>query len=187
LLEALLLHLLNGRQIRLIHVDRVESEYLVDCGPARTGTGRIDVLAEGCWEEKRKEVSWLLVIEAKIDAEESEEQLAQYDDWLERRYPQPTEVIRVFLTPDGRAPRTSLAEWLILKFSDLASIFRRVSGLQDKPGYHYLRYYLTGVLRDICGLPVPISSYCQNPYAAIDYLRAVLGADKAEDTHGESR
>ncbi|MFI5366206.1 MAG: PD-(D/E)XK nuclease family protein [Candidatus Binatia bacterium] len=77
LLNALLLHLLEGRRIRLTRVDRVESE-------VRTDAGRIDVLAKGRWEEMGKEVSWLLVIEAKIDAEEGEAQLSQYDDWLER-------------------------------------------------------------------------------------------------------
>ncbi len=187
LLEALLRYLLKGRQIRLTHVDQVKSEYLVDYGPARTESGRIDVLAKGRWEEMGKEeVSWLLVIEAKIDAEESEEQLSQYDDWLER-CPQPTEVIRVFLTPDGRAARTSSAEWQVLKFVELASVFRRVSGLQDTPGYHFLRYYLTGVLKDIYRLPVPISSDCENPYPAVDYLKSVLGIGETEDGYGQIR
>lgn len=186
LLEALLRHLLKDRQIRLTHVDQVESEYPVDYGPARTEVGRIDVLAKGRWEEMGKEVSWLLVIEAKIDAEEGEEQLSQYDDWLER-YPEPIEVLRVFLTPDGRAPQTSSAEWQVLKFVDLASVFRRVSGLQDRPGYHFLRYYLTGVLRDICRLPVPISSHSKNPYTAVDCLKSVLGIGETEDGYGQSR
>jgi hypothetical protein len=186
LLEALLRHLLKGRRIRLTHVDQVESEYLVDYGPGRTEVGRIDVLARGRWEELGKEVSWLLVIEAKIDAEEGEEQLSQYDVWLER-YAQPIEVLRVFLTPDGRAPRTSSAEWQVLKFVDLASVFRRVSGLQDRPGYHFLRYYLTGVLRDICGLPAPISLDCENPYTAVEYLKSVLGIGETEDAYGQSR
>jgi len=186
LLEALLRHLLKGRRIRLIHVDQVESEYPVDYGPARTEAGRIDVLAKGRWEETGKEVSWLLVIEAKIDAEEGEEQLSQYDDWLER-HAQQTEVLRVFLTPDGRKPLTGSPEWQVLKFLDLASVFRRVSGLQDTPGYHFLCYYLTGVLRDICRLPVPISSDCKNPYAAVDYLKSVLDNDETEDGHGQSR
>jgi len=190
LLETLLRHLLKGRRFFHIYVDQVESEYPVNYGrPARTDAGRIDVFAKGRWEDEMgKEVSWLLVIEAKIDAEESEEQLSQYDDWLDR-YPQPIEVLRVFLTPNGRAPRTSSADWKwkSLSFVDLASVFRRVSGLQDKPGYHFLRYYLTGVLQDICGCPASISSDCKNPYAAVDYLKSVLGIDETEDGYGQSR
>jgi hypothetical protein len=187
LLEALLRHLLERRRIRLTHVDKVESEYLVYCGPAPTDSGRIDILAEGRWEELGNEVFWRLVIEAKIDAEESEEQLSQYDDWLEQ-YSQPTEeVLRVFLTPNGREPWTSSGKWQALSFVDLASVFRRISGLQDRPGYHFLRYYLTGVLRDVCRLPVPITSDCENPYAAVDYLQSVLGIDLSEVGHGHSR
>jgi len=189
LLEALLRHLRKGRQIHHIQVDQVESEYLVDCGPARTEAGRLDVFAKGRWEEKGNEVYWLLVIEAKIDAEEGEEQLSQYDDWLEP-CPQSTEVIRVFLTPDGRAPRTNRAEWKwkVLSFVDLASVFRRVlPDLQDTPGYHFLRYYLTGVLQDICGCPASISPDSKNPYTVVDYLESVLDAGETEDGHVQSR
>lgn len=188
LLEALLRHLLKGRRIRLIHVDKVESESLVHFGPARTEAGRIDILAKGRWEEMEKEVSWLLVIEAKIDAEESEDQLSQYDEWLGRYYPQPTEVIRVFLTPNGRAPGTGSAGWKVLSFVDLGSVFRHVlPGLQNTPGYHFLRYYLTGVLQDICGCPASISSDYKNPYVAVDYLESVLGIGQMEDGHDKSR
>ncbi len=187
LLAALLRHLLKGRPICLTQVDQVENEYPVDYGPARTEAGRIDVLAEGRWKEiGKEEVSWLLVIEAKIDAEENEEQLSKYDDWLDR-YPQHTEVLRVFLTPNGRAPRTGSAEWQVLSFVDLAGVFRRVSGLQNTPGYHFLRYYLTGMLRDICGCPASISADCENPYTAVDYLKTVRGIGETEDGYGQSR
>jgi hypothetical protein len=185
LLKALLLYLLEGRSISLTGVDRVEREYPVRCGP--TEKGRIDILAEGRWEEQGNEVPWRLVIEAKIDAEEGDQQLSLYDDWLELS-PQPAEVLRVFLTQDGREPQTSLAGWQPLSFLELASLLRRVSaGLEDRPGYHYLRYYLTGVLREICGLPVPVSAACENPYAAVDYLQSVLGVSETEDGHGHSR
>jgi hypothetical protein len=120
------------------------------------------------------------------EAAEGEEQLSLYDDWLEY-HPQPAAALRVFLSPNGRQPKTSSAKWRVLSFLNLASIFRQAAGLQDKPGYHFLRYYLTGVLRDVCGLPVPISSDCENPYAAVDYLQSVLGATKTEDDDGQPR
>lgn len=183
LLEALLRRLVEGRQIRLTLVDRVESEYRVCSGHTSGDDCRLDVLAEGRWEESSKEVPWRLVIEAKIDAEEGKEQLSLYDDWDERGS-QSAEVLRVFLTPDGRKPDTSSAHWQPLKFFDLACAFRRVSGLQDNPGYHFLRYYLTGVLRDVCGLPVPISPECKNPYVAVDYLKSVLGVTERENGDG---
>lgn len=183
LLEALLSHLLNGRQIRLTQVDQVVSEYSVDRGLARTESGRFDILAKGRWKEKGKGVAWLLVIEAKIDAEEGEEQLSQYDDWL-NRHAQQAEVLRVFLTPDGREPRTNSVKWQALKFVELASVFRRVSGLQGTPGYHFLRYYLTGVLQDICGCPASISPDSESPYTLVDYLESVLNVSETEEGHG---
>jgi len=180
LLETLLPHLLEGRQIRLTRVDRVESEVLIGDG-VTVPSGRIDVLAQGHWDESGSEVPWLLVIEAKIDADEGEDQLSRYDDWL-RRYGESTEVVRVFLSPNGRAPLTGSAEWKPLSFDKLASIFgRALSGLENTPGYHFLRYYLTGLLRKVCRLPVPISADCQNPYVAVAYLQTVLGTDELKD------
>ena len=126
------------------------------------------------------------MIEAKINAEEGEEQLSRYDNWL-KQYFESTEVHRIFLTPNGREPRTSSSKWHALSFVELASVFGRVPGLQGTPGYHFLRYYLTGVLRDICGLPVPLTSDCKNPYLAVDYLRSVLDTGEPEDGHGQCR
>jgi hypothetical protein len=183
LLEALLRHLLEGRAIRLTQVNKVASEYPIQCGRSSLDAGRIDVLADGRWEESGKEVFWRLVIEAKIDAWEGEDQLSNYDDWIESNT-QPAEVVRVFLTPDGREPETGSADWQCLSFLDLAGVFRHASsGLEAQPGYHFLRYYLTGVLRDVCKLPVPISSDRANPYAAVDYLRSALGT--LEPEHGD--
>jgi PD-(D/E)XK nuclease superfamily len=187
LLEALLRLLLEGREIRLTHVGTVESEHPVPCGPTSGGPGRVDVLAEGRWEESGEEVTWRLVIEAKIDAGEGDEQLSRYDDWIEGCSPE-TEVLRVFLTPDGREPETGSAEWAPLSFLSLASLFRRVSsGLQDRPGYHFLRYYLAGVLQDVCGLRVRVSPDCENPYAAVDYVSSVLGTPEPEGGDGQRR
>jgi hypothetical protein len=183
LIESLLLYLLPGRQISLTQTPRVEREYQVQFGRLSTDLGRIDILAEGCWEESGKEVSWRLALDAKIDAEEAEKQLSRYDEWLEQ-CAQPAEVIRVFLTANGREARTSSAQWQTLSFSELVSVFRRVPGLQEKPGYHFLRYYLTGVLRDVCGWPIPIGSDCQNPYAAVSYLESVLDVAQRVHRHG---
>jgi len=172
--------LLEGRQVHLTRPVEVRPKRPIPCG-------RIDILAEGRWEENGQEVTWRLVIEAKIDAEEGEKQLALYDEWIEE-HPGPTEVLRVFLTPDGRKAKTSSAGWQPLTFLELAGILRRASaGLQNKPGYHYLRYYLTGVLKDICGIPLPISSTSPNPYQALHYLHSVLGTNETEADDGHSR
>lgn len=185
LLEALVRHLTEDRTISQISVSRVESEWPIYCGPLAADMGRIDVLAEGKWQKNSTELAWRLVIETKIDADEAEEQLSRYDSWLDP-YPERThETLRIFLTPDGREPDTSAAEWRAFSFVELASLFRRVAtGLQGRPGYHFLRYYITGVLRDICGVPIPIVPNCDDPYRAVDCLRSVLGVAEQETGHG---
>src|SRR4051812_25456169 len=102
LLEALLAHLLGGAGAG--SGARVESE-VVARSPRGTA-GRLDVLAEGRLVRGGCELSWVLVIEGKVDAGEGEDQLARYDEWVERR-PPADHTVRVFLTPAGREPDTS--------------------------------------------------------------------------------
>jgi hypothetical protein len=148
--------------------------------------GRLDVFANGRWEESGIEAPWRLVIEAKIDAVEGEKQLSLYDEWL--GLDESEEALRVFLTPDGIKPKSSSARWHALSFLELAGAFRRAySDLQGRAGYHFLRFYLAGVLRDVCRLQVGISSDCENPYAAVDYLRAAMDTLEPEDGDGRSR
>ena len=133
LVEALLRRLLKGRRIRVTRVDKVESEYLVYCESSPSDLGRIDVLAEGLWEELGNEIPWRLVIEAKINAEEGEEQLSRYDNWL-KQYSESTEVHRVFLTPNGREPRTSSSKWHALSFVELASVLAEFQACRARRG-----------------------------------------------------
>jgi hypothetical protein len=184
LLEALLLRLLNpeGTQVSAIRVDTVDSEYRVSSESASADAGRLDIVATGHWVEGGKEVSWLMVIEAKIDAAEGGEQLSQYDAWIEDQPHQ--RKLRIFLTPDGRDAESrseDSEEWVPMTFLELAGWFRRESArLLNAPGYHFLRYYLTGVLKDVCELPLPISDNCENPFAAVEYLHSQFTASGQE-------
>jgi hypothetical protein len=115
---------------------------------------------------------WALVIEAKIDAWESDDQLALYDEWLAENTPG-AEVLRVLLTPDARAAQTALDEWEPLSYLDLVRLFRAaLPDLTSKPGYHFLRLYLAGVLRDICRWPIPMNREAVSLYQLLDYLKA---------------
>jgi PD-(D/E)XK nuclease superfamily len=164
LLDALLSDL-QDTKISVVGSPVVEGEYYID-------PDRIDVFAEGKWEANGESTSWCLVIEAKIDAEEGYRQLSRYDEWLEKKRPD-CEKIRVFLTPEGKiSSEAKSGRWKSLSFASLAGVFRReMLTCQDRPGYHYLRYYLAGILRDVCGFPIPIHADCANPYLANDYLK----------------
>jgi hypothetical protein len=79
LLAALLRRLSDHDYSDGLRVERVESEYPIDGSEAK---GRLDVLAEGTWEDKERG-GWVLVIEAKVDAWEGEDQLQKYERWLQ--------------------------------------------------------------------------------------------------------
>jgi hypothetical protein len=137
---------------------------------------RIDVFAEGDWTgQGGKRIPWRLVLEAKIDALEGEEQLSRLDDWIDS-LEDDRQTLRVFLTPEGRKPDTSQKKWFPLKFQELVETFRAASEeLRNEEGYYYLRFYLAGVLRDICRWPIPMRPDYHDPYSVLDYLTPLTG------------
>ncbi len=95
---------------------------------------------------------WEVFVEAKINAEEGEDQCARY----EREAAPGRESLFVFLTPDGRRPDTAgrKQNWEPISFIELITLFRaHLPELEDKPGIDFLRLYMTGVLKDLYGLP----------------------------------
>jgi hypothetical protein len=170
LLAALLQRILNRGDFDKFSAERVTSEQSVAGLDAK---GRLDVLAEGTWEDHGKRVRWLLVIEAKVSAMESEAQLTKYEQWL-RSYAAGRQVLRVFLTPDGRTAESGSDAWEPLSYLQLVQAFRKVYGeLRDAPGFHFLRFYLAGVLQDICGWPHIVPENAADPYAVTSYLKTV--------------
>jgi hypothetical protein len=171
LLATLLQRLTRRDRIDTLSAEHVTSEYPIAGADEK---GRLDVLAEGTWDEDGKQVRWVLVIEAKVDAWEGETQLEKYEQWLspyaaERRVDR---LLRVFLTPDGRAAESGADEWEPLSYPDLVRTFRPgYAELRDSAGFHFLRFYLAGVLQDICGCPRRTAEDAPNPYVVLDYLK----------------
>ena len=120
-------------------------------------SGRLDVLASGYKGASGKREGWLLIIEAKIDAEESEHQLREYDRWIEANRVG-RETIRLYLTPTGEEPTTNEACWTPLSSLSLASLLRRaLHTVESAPGTEFLRLYLAGVFRSICDWDLPVT------------------------------
>ncbi|MBN9121275.1 MAG: PD-(D/E)XK nuclease family protein [Planctomycetes bacterium] len=173
LMGALLRRLSRGRGPEGISVSRVESEYPIQVAG---GKGRLDVLAEGEWGAGTR-LSWALVIEAKVDAGEGDAQLQKYETWLEP-HAGGREVFRVFLTPAGAEPETGAEDWEPLSFLELVRCFRSVYGrLRSAPGFHFLRFYLAGVLQDVCGWPFATGADAADPYALAAYLKSVADSE----------
>jgi hypothetical protein len=171
LLGAFLAHLIAPQRFDNLRVEGVEKEVVIRSG---NRSGRLDVLAVGEWKSAETGSNkWMLVIEAKVDACERDDQLGLYDGWL-CKHRDNYHLIPVFLTPDGRAAKTSKAEWEPLSFRELVQTFRKVyDKLRDAPGFHFLRFYLAGVLQDVCGLPrnFKLEEDCDDPYFLLSYLR----------------
>jgi hypothetical protein len=71
-------------------------------------------------------------------------------------------------------PGTGSEEWESLSYLELVRIFRAVyNGLRHAPGFHFLRFYLAGVLQDVCRLPRNVGEDAADPYAVASYLKAV--------------
>ncbi len=136
---------------------------------------RLDVFARGRLPSNGAiQKSWYLIIEAKVDAAEGPDQTAEYDEWIKNNLGK-SPVLRVFLTVDGRPPEsTNEITWKPLSFLQLAFGFRQeLENLRDRAGYHFLRHYLTGVLKDIYRWKLPIRNPrdCVDPYQFVDYLK----------------
>ena len=183
LLRAILGRLAGQSKFDELAIDRFHSEFPIQGSGSR---GRLDLLAEGSWITSGVQVAWTMVIEAKVDAFESEGQLGKYDDWLKIHAPN-RELYRVFLTPNGRITDSSNAEWTPLSFLELVRIFRAVyGGLRNAPGFHFLRFYLAGVLQDVCRFPRAIED-ASDPYSVASYLKTVDEAQSEGISHDAAR
>lgn len=184
LLAAPLRRLVEPDRFESLHVEAVDSEVMIG---ALSVQGRLDVLAKGEWENAGERTRWMLVIEAKVDAGEGEGQLDMYDEWL-HSHAEGRRVFRVFLTPDGNPAEGGSEEWIPLRFLELVQIFQKVyRKLNDKPGFHFLRFYLAGVLQDICGWPRRVTADAPDPYTIVSYLKTVHAAHSEGASHDAAR
>jgi hypothetical protein len=184
LLAALLEQLAERDHFDCLHVEEVVPEYPLD---ATAGRGRFDVLAKGDWESAGERVRWMLVIEAKVDSWEGEGQLDMYDEWL-ASHSDGRETYRVFLTPEGRPPETGSDAWMALSFQQLVQVFQKVyRRLTGARGFHFLRFYLAGVLQDICGWPRKMTADAPDPYAVAAYLTAIHDSHSRSAGHEPAR
>jgi len=183
LLGALLRRRCGNDRAKTFQVQRVESELPVVGSGAK---GRLDVLAEGTWQDE-KPSGWVLAIEAKVDAWEGEAQLDKYEAWLRRRAAG-RELFLIFLTKNGRSPETGTEEWESLSFLELVRIFRAVYGeLRGAPGFHFLKFYLAGVLQDVCRCPRNVADGTANPHVVASYLQSVHESRSEVASHDSTR
>ncbi len=166
--------------------DRLRNTKVSKEHPISSG-GRLDILAEGNWNSGDTQVPWLLAIEAKIDAWEGEGQLPKYDRWL-AKYAHGRQLLRIFLTADGRLPEDGGDEWKALSFLGLVQILRKpYASLSGTAGFEFFRLYLAGVLQDICCFPAMHAGSTTDPYSLAAYLKTVHESPTKDAAHDTAR
>jgi hypothetical protein len=111
-----------------------------------------------------------VLVEAKIDADESDEQLADYVKL--RRRSDLKGALLVFVTPDGRVPASADAgrDWICVSWLDIAAVIAVAVVGSESRGAQLARLWASGILREIAGLD-PLarvrSSVDERQYAAL--------------------
>jgi hypothetical protein len=182
LLDALLSYLLKSACTTTAQAVLAEHRLML----SGKSLGRLDIYCEGNWlTDSGNSGNWVLAIEAKIDAGESDKQLDKYDEWIKANCGN-RDSIRVFLTPEGRLPESEVPGWIPMSYLTLVCVFReQYPHLRDKPGFHFLRFFVTGILKDICRwkVPVAVPEMCDDPYGVVSYLKTVHHSIRGESHH----
>jgi len=125
--------------------------------------GRLDIHVRGEWKlaGAPEGIPFRIIIEAKIDAGEGEDQCEHYEDHAQLTEEECEQVCFVFLTHDGRQAESTKShgkKWICVSFIELMAMFRpHLTSLRHKPGFEFLRHYMSGVLQELyhieCGRP----------------------------------
>lgn len=125
----------------------------IDCESVSSESkDRLDICMHGKWRlADGKTKSWLVIVEAKIDAGEGEDQCDRYEKQCHERVVSSDLHAFVFLTPNGLKPKTgSVRSWKPFTFIRLMALCRKqLHLLTAKPGFNVLRHYMTDVLKDL--------------------------------------
>lgn len=128
---------------------------------------RIDLWVECRMLSQGKYIPLLMALEAKVQAEEQQEQLSHYDQAIfhwQSQHAKNAIVQRIFLTPDARYASSSKESWIPMDYMGLARILWSVGRHRsDAPAYMYLRYYISSIYQDIYGWSTP-PNVSERPY-----------------------
>lgn len=148
-----------------------------------TGTdrkGRIDLWIDGTAKVDGVDRVWLVIIEAKVEAELSNHQLGYYEDaakaWKKLHKKNALNPCFIYLK-DGRKADGN-AKWIPLDFDTLVELIWEAvpTPCKTEPfsdGLYLVRLYLAGVLSDVVGWELPIRASVGDAvnYSMFDYVQ----------------
>jgi hypothetical protein len=143
-------------------------------------SGRSDVWIEGWWLDKseQSEKQFVILVEAKVDSKLGDRQLRRYEYHLKKKH-KCHDIYRVFLTPNGRQAEGCEEVWKPISFLELAKqLITASEEVKDTPGYHLLRYYISGILHEIIEIPYDFDQ--GSIYDVLFKLEALLQKKGAE-------
>jgi len=169
--------------------DWPEGEYVTITIEAEKYTrdgNRIDLWIEGKVIAKDKSYSeWLVVIEAKVEANLSKEQLKPYEteakNWKNKNKNRLAPCFIYLKDGTDADVNNRNNNWNPMSFVTLVEILwpkiksaKITNSLQYSDGYHLARYYLAGILSDIEGWTLPLKvSNGGFDYQKIDFARSL--------------
>lgn len=192
MLKAFLEHVDKAFANRIIKVTNVNTEFVAqDCEKHGTKQkknkkfGRLDIIINCKLKNHEKETNGIVLVEAKVGAKKEEDQLKRYKQWLAKhrvgRRMKNCDILLVFLSQKKDTDKTL---WKNLSYLELVESFSKVlsSNTEKTAGYHFLRYYLAGIMIDILGWPLPISSANPQKTEPFAWQLAVLLNDTNPET-----
>ncbi len=156
-----------------------------------TGTdrkGRIDLWIDGTAKVDGVDRVWLVIIEAKVEAELSDHQLGDYVDsakaWKKKHKKSALNPCFIYLKERRKADRKDgrkadrNAKWVPLDFDTLVELIWEAvpTPCKTEPfsdGFYLVRLYLAGVLSDVVGWKLPIRASVGDAvnYSMFDYAQ----------------
>ena len=162
------------REIFQLQVDPDLSEVVVESETVNgESRDRLDICIQGRWRlSGGNSQRWLVIVEAKITSGEGQDQCARYERQSRKKIAQAHRHALVFLTPDGRHSTTgSRRRWKRFSFTKLMALFKpQLPRLRRRPGFEFLRLYMTCVLKDICDLNCGGLSQQHDIYSLNEYV-----------------
>jgi hypothetical protein len=165
--KEFLSHILGRGVARRFRIHRVYAERPIALRGKKFG--RIDIWIEGVLLNGGKEETAIVVIEAKIDAQEGKDQLKEYCEAIDN-LPFSFKFC-CYLTPEGTPSKNPVDRWRSVSFQELArSIWRAASERREAGGYQFTRLLVAGILADLLEWPLPVEADTPRPVIIDTYL-----------------